>query len=155
MRGDADADAHRDARARDGDGVSDRHPDPVRDRDARAGPAPAPAGDPDRHPDAAQPSPPTPAGPPAIADFTTLPAASSCVRGRKLTIKFKKPPKGYVVKTVTVKVNAKKVATLKGKQLKKPLYLRKLPKGTFTVTVTITLTKGKGLTDRRRYTSCN
>ncbi|HEY6887878.1 MAG TPA: hypothetical protein VI300_08865, partial [Solirubrobacter sp.] len=102
----------------------------------------------------AQPSPP-PAAPSAIADFTTLPATSICIRGRKLTVKLKKPPKGYVVKTVTVKVNAKKVATLKGKQLKKPLYLRKLPTGTFTVTVTITLTKGKGLTERRRYTSCN
>ncbi|WP_211233020.1 hypothetical protein [Solirubrobacter soli] len=97
---------------------------------------------------------PTQAPPSAIADFTTLPAASKCIRGRKLTIKFKKPPKGYTVKTVTVKVNAKKVATVKGKQLKKPLYLRKLPKGTFTLTVTITLTKGKGLTEKRRYTAC-
>ena len=93
-------------------------------------------------------------GPSAIADFTTLPAASTCVKARKLTIRFKKPPKGYTVKTVTVKVNAKKVATVKGKQLKKPLYLRKLPKGTFTVTVSITLTKGKGLTEKRRYTAC-
>jgi hypothetical protein len=30
----------------------------------------------------------------------------------------------------------------------------KLPTGTFTVTVTIALTKGKGLTERRRYTTC-
>ena len=36
----------------------------------------------------------------------------------------------------------------------KPLYLRKLPKGSFTVTVSITLKKGKGLTERRRYTAC-
>ncbi len=100
---------------------------------------------------------PTPAAPApvsAIADFTTLPAASTCVRGRKLTLRFKKPPKGYVVKTVTVKVNTKKVATLKGAKLKKPFYLRKLPNGRFTVTVSITLVKGKGLTERRRYTSC-
>ncbi len=53
-----------------------------------------------------------------------------------------------------MKVNAKKVATLKAKQLKKPLYLRKLPTGTYTVTVSITLTKGKGLTEKRRYTAC-
>jgi hypothetical protein len=76
------------------------------------------------------------------------------VSGRKLTVRFKKPPKGYVVKAVTVKVNAKKVATIKGAKLKKPLYLRKLPTGTYTVTVTISLTKGKGLTERRRYTAC-
>ena len=111
-------------------------------------PSPAPTATP-------APSPPAaPAPPSAIADFTTLPAASKCVRGRKLTVKFKKPPKGYVVKTVTVKVNAKKVATVKGKKLKQPLYLRKLPKGTFTVTVSISLTKGKGLTEKRRYTAC-
>jgi hypothetical protein len=110
-------------------------------------PAPTPTPSP-------QPQSPPPAAPSAIADFTTLPAASKCVRGRKLTVKFRKPPKGYTVKAITVKVNAKKVATVKGKRLKKPLYLRRLPKGTFTVTVTITLTKGKGLTEKRRYTAC-
>jgi len=94
------------------------------------------------------------ASPSAIADFTSLPAASKCVRGRKLTVRFKKPPKGYAVKTITVRVNSKKVATIKGAKLKKPLYLRKLPKGSFTVTVSITLKKGKGLTERRRYTAC-
>jgi len=93
-------------------------------------------------------------GPSAIADFTSLPAASKCVRGRKLTVRFKKPPKGYSVKTITVRVNNKKVATIKGAKLKKPLYLRKLPNGSFTVTVSITLKKGKGLTERRRYTAC-
>ena len=93
-------------------------------------------------------------GPSAIADFTTLPAASKCVRNRKLTVRMKRPPKGYTVKTITVRVNGKRVATIKGRQLKKPLYLRKLPKGTFTVTVSIKLKKGKGLTERRRYTAC-
>ncbi len=46
------------------------------------------------------------------------------------------------------------MATIKGAKLKKPLYLRKLPNGSFTVTVSITLKKGKGLTERRRYTAC-
>ena len=82
------------------------------------------------------------------------PRRTKCVSGRKLTLRFKRPPKGYTVKTVTVKVNAKKVATLKGAKLKRPYYLRKLPRGTFTVTVSITLKKGKGLTERRRYTAC-
>jgi hypothetical protein len=94
------------------------------------------------------------ASPSAIADFTSLPAASRCVRNRKLTVRFKKPPKGYSVKTMTVRVNGKKVATIKGAKLKKPLYLRKLPKGSFTVTVSIKLKKGKGLTERRRYRAC-
>ena len=91
---------------------------------------------------------------PACTEMIDRLTASKCVRNRKLTVRMKRPPKGYTVKTVTVKVNNKRVATLKAKALKKPLYLRKLPKGTFTVTITITLTKGKGLTERRRYTAC-
>ena len=161
MRGDADADRHAHA-DRDGDPTPTRHPDADRDRH-RDGHRDR---DRDAPPAARLPAPPTPTRtrpiprpatrprPTAIADFTTLPAASKCVRDRKLTVRFKRPPKGYTVKTVTVKVNAKRVATLKGKQLKKPLYLRKLPNGTFTVTVSIKLTKGKGLTERRRYTAC-
>ena len=62
-----------------------------------------------------RPDHPTP-GPSAINDFTTLPAASKCVRNRKLTVRMKRPPKGYTVKTVTVKVNNKRVATLKAKR---------------------------------------
>ena len=71
-----------------------------------------------------------------------------------LTVRFNHPPPGYAARSVTVKVNAKRVATLKGKALQQPLYLRKLPKRAFTVTVTVTLTTGKGLTERRRYTPC-
>jgi hypothetical protein len=113
-------------------------------------PLPQPAATP---PPAPQPT-PKPAGPSAIADFTTLPKASTCIRGRKLTVRFKTPPKGYTVKAVTVKVNAKKVATVEGAKLKRPLYLRKLPTKPYTVTVSITLRKGKGLTEKRRYTPC-
>ena len=130
------------------------------DADAHAHrPTPAPTAFPLPVPSAtptATPAPPVTQEAPApkAADFTTLPAATKCVKGRKLTLRFKRPPKGYTVKTVTVKVNKKKLATLKGAKLRKPYYLRKLPRGTFTVTVSITLTKGKGLTERRRYTSC-
>ena len=48
---------------------------------------------------AASPTPTPPAAISAIADFTTLPAASRCVKGRKLTLRFKTPPKGHLVKT--------------------------------------------------------
>jgi hypothetical protein len=118
-------------------------------------PTPTPAADPLPLPPATPTATPPPiARPRAIADFTTLPAASRCVRGRKLTLRFKRPPKGYAVKAVKVRVNARKVATLKGSRLKRPYYLRKLPRGTFTVTVSITLKQGKGLTERRRYRAC-
>ena len=153
-----DPDAHPD-RDRHAHRVSDpdchTHADPHGHSDRHPVPGPAPATPPRPRPRPPAPIPlPARRAPSAIADFTTLPAASTCVRNRKLTVRFKKPPKGYVVKTVTVKVNAKQVATLKGAKLKQPLYLRKLPKRTFTVTVSIKLTKGKGLTERRRYTAC-
>ena len=129
-------------------------------------PTPAPTASPSPSPDPlpAPPSggnaPPNPqpqqttVTPSAIADFTTLPAASKCVRSRKLTVRFKKPPKGYSVKTVTVNVNAQEGRDDQGRQAQEAAYLRKLPKGSFTVTVSITLKKGKGLTERRRYTAC-
>ena len=98
-------------------------------------------------------SPAPPASSPALAAFATLPPTTKCVRG-KLTVRFKKPPAGYAVKSVTVKVNAKKVATLKGTKLNRPFYLRKLPKRRFTVAVSVALTDGKVLTQRRRYTPC-
>ena len=98
-------------------------------------------------------SPAPPASSPAPAAFTTLPPTTKCVRS-KLTVRFKKPPAGYAVKSVTVKVNAKKVATLKGTKLNRPFYLRKLPKRSFTVAVSVALTNGKVLTERRRYTPC-
>lgn len=137
-------------------------PSPVPTATATAGPSPDP--DPNPLPVSAtpaatptpqlQPQPQPPAAPRAIADFTTLPAASACVRGHKLTLTFKRPPAGYTVKAVSVKVNGKRVARLSGARLKKPYYLRKLPRGAFTVTVTITPTKGKALTERRRYKPC-
>jgi hypothetical protein len=102
------------------------------------------------------PPPPTQptAVPRAIADFTTLPKTSRCVPNRKLKVQLKRPPDGHVVKAVKVKVNRKQVAALKGKRLKQPFYVRKIPKGTFTITVSVTLANGKTLTERRRYTRC-
>jgi hypothetical protein len=86
---------------------------------------------------------------------TTSGAIGPEVRPRPQAVRLvQEAPKGYVVKTITVKVDAKKVATLKTEQPRKPLHLRKLPTGTFTITVTIKLTKGRGLTGGRRYTTC-
>ena len=79
------------------------------------------------------------------------PSASS---NRKLTLRLKRPPKGYTVKTVTVKVNGRRVATLKGSSSRSRCTCASCRTGTFTVEVAIKLKKGKGLTERRRYTAC-
>jgi hypothetical protein len=131
------------------DPVETATPDPSPDPLPVFSPSPAPAVT-----EAPPASPQPPAPPLAIADFTTLPAASKCVPNRKLRLQLKRPPAGYVVKAAKIKVNGKPVVALKGKRLKRPFYLRKIPKGKFTVTVSITLTTGKSLTERRRYTRC-
>jgi hypothetical protein len=92
---------------------------------------------------------------PAATAFVALPSASKCVRrGGKLTVRFPKPPAGQEVQAVTVKLNAKRLATLKGKTLQKPFYVRKLPKRSFSITVSVSLRSGQVVTGRRRYTVC-
>ena len=108
-----------------------------------------------RRPPSGPPDDPAARRPRAIADFTTLPAASKCVSGRKLTLRFKRPPKGYTVKTVTVKVNAQAAwRRSRAPSSRSRSTCASCRRGTFTVTVSIKLTKGKGLTERRRYTAC-
>ena len=118
----ADGNGHRDRgpdRHADGDGHRDRGPDRHGHRYRRGDVGPNPLPSPlDREPGTARLL-------AVLAAFATLPPTTKRVRG-KLTVRFKKPPAGYAVKSVTVKVNAKKVATLKGTKLNRPFYLRRL-----------------------------
>ena len=136
-------------------------PTPIADRqrDARArrrDPLPPARARPDRNADARPPR-PAPARR-TVARSPTSPrsrAASKCVRGRKLTVRFKKPPKGYVGQDGHGQGQRQEGRDGQGQgSSRSRCTCASCPKGTFTVTVTITLTKGKGLTERRRYTAC-
>ena len=92
---------------------------------------------------------------PKAADFTTLPAASKCVKRPQAHAPLQAPAQGLHGQDRHREGQHEEAgARSRGPSSSGRYYLRKLPRGTFTVTVSITLTKGKGLTERRRYTSC-
>jgi hypothetical protein len=68
---------------------------------------------------------PTPTLPVALADALGMPAATSCVKGGKLKLRLKAPAGAKVV-AVTVKVNGKTKARLKGAKAARPVTLRGL-----------------------------
>ena len=115
-----------------------------------AAPTPAP-------PPAPAPT-PVPAKPvlaplPKVAAVIVQPSAKQCVSRRNFRIRLKQP-KGFTLKSATVSLNGKRVATRSGKRVTAPVDLRGLPKGRFTVKIAVTLTDGRKITSSRRYKTC-
>ena len=112
-------------------------------------PAPTPA------PAPAAVTPPVKLAPPLpkVAAVIVQPSARQCVSRRNFRIRLKQP-KGLALKSATVSVNGKRVATRSGKRVTAPVDLRGLPKGRFTVKIAVTLTDGRKLTSTRRYRTC-
>ena len=82
-----------------------------------------------------------------------LPSAKQCVSRRNFRIRLKQP-RGLTLKSATVSVDGKRVATRSGKRVTAPVDLRGLPKGRFTVKITVTLTDGRKVTSTRKYRTC-
>lgn len=97
-------------------------------------------------------TPTTPAPPVAIADALGMPAATSCVKSGKLTLRVKAPA-GAKVLTAIVKVNGKVKAKLKGAKAAKPVTLKKL-KGTTKLSVTIKASDKRTYSASRTYKAC-
>ena len=91
---------------------------------------------------------------PAFAQLVSLPSTRSCVSRRNFRIRVR-TPKNVKIASVTVLLNAKKIAVHTGKRLTAPIDLRKLPKGRFTVKVQIKLADGRFVSDSRRYRTCS
>jgi uncharacterized delta-60 repeat protein len=134
---------------------------------APSGPAPQPKPEPE--PTAAPPAPPAPAQqvrgavqqspapaaqvPVEIAEVVSFPSAKRCVSRRKFRIRLRER-KGITTVQATVHVNGKQVKVVRGKRLRAPVDLRKLPKGRFTVKIALTLEDGRTLTGTRKYRTC-
>ena len=88
----------------------------------------------------------------SIADQLGLPAAKSCVKGRKLKLKLKAPA-GTRIVSATVKVNGRTKARLKGAKTRKPVNLKKLRKTT-KLKLTVRLSNGKTYKVSRTYRAC-
>lgn len=83
-----------------------------------------------------------------------VPVNSSCLKRNSLKIKLRNP-KYDPLREVVVKVNGKKVKTVKGtEKLTKPIVLKNLPDGTFKVSVIATTVLDERLKGHRNYTSC-
>ena len=101
----------------------------------------------------ATPATPTaPAPPLAIADALGMPAATSCVKRGKLTLRVKAPAGAKVVSAI-VKVNGKVKAKLKGKKAAKPVTLKKLKKTT-KLAVTVKASDKRTYSASRTYKPC-
>ena len=113
-------------------------------------PAPAPAPSPAPTP---APAKPALATLPKVASVIVQPSAKQCVSRRNFRIRLKQP-KGFTLKSATVSVDGRRVATRSGRRVTAPVDLRGLPKGRFTVKIAVTLTDGRKVTSSRRYRTC-
>ncbi len=116
---------------------------------------PAPAGGPPPPPPPA-PAPATPAAKPAAVRFTslaTLPSTKRCVSRRQFRIRLR-VPKGVGVTSAEVRVNGKRVKTVKRARFTAPVDLRNLPKGPVKVNIRVRLADGRTITGTRTYRTC-
>jgi hypothetical protein len=83
----------------------------------------------------------------------TLPSTKRCVSRRKFRIRLRHPS-GTRIKSATVKLGGRTVATRRGSRVTAPVDLRGLPKGTVKLSLTITLADGRKVSGTRRYRTC-
>ena len=124
---------------------ADAPPTPTPVATASATPSPTPAPQPIPQPK------PTASSAPALGDFVQVPKRKGCASSIRLKLKG---PRDFPVKTIVVKLNGKRKATLTGKKLTKPLTLGHLPKRAFTVSFEITLRNGKVVKGKQRFPAC-
>jgi hypothetical protein len=115
-----------------------------------ATPQPAPTATPE--PTTAEPD----TGAVAADEVLNLPDARRCVSRRKFKIHLRKP-RGFVLRTLVVKVNKKTKIRLRGakaRRAKATLNLRGLPAGKVKVKIVATSTKGAKIVSKRTYRTC-
>ncbi len=80
-------------------------------------------------------------------------AVKPCTSVRKFTIRIRQR-RGGKIRSATVLVNGKLVATVRGKRITAPVDLTGLPTGRFTVQITAVTTTGKKVSGVRQYFTC-
>jgi hypothetical protein len=79
--------------------------------------------------------------------------AKSCVRSRRLTVRFR-APKGVRVTRARLYIGKKRVRTVSGRALRRRVTLTKLPTRAFTLIIRARTSKGRSIVVRRRYKAC-
>jgi hypothetical protein len=91
---------------------------------------------------------------PGVAGGVVLPPTNACVSQSSLKIALRNP-KYDPLKEVVIRVNGKKVLTIRGvKHLRKGIILKKLPSGTYKVSVLAVTVLNQRLTGSSTYHSC-
>lgn len=99
---------------------------------------------------------PTPAAKPAAVTFSSLvrlPSAKRCLSRRAFRIRLR-VPKGVSVASAEVRVNGRRVKSIRRSRITAPVDLRSLPAGRFSVTIRIKLADGRTISGTRRYRTC-
>jgi sugar lactone lactonase YvrE len=87
------------------------------------------------------------------ADVIRLRSASACLMRRRLTIRLVRFA-GVKYKSAVVRVNGRKVRTLRGRALRRPVVLKRLTGRRIKVKVAVTTSKGRKYSLTRRYRVC-
>jgi hypothetical protein len=82
-----------------------------------------------------------------------LPSAKQCVSHRRFTIHIRKLP-GITWVSAIVKINGKRVKTVKRAQITALISLVGLPKGSFVLSITAKASNGRTVTGTRTYHTC-
>lgn len=90
---------------------------------------------------------------PAITTVAKLPSTKRCASRRKFRIRLRSP-KGTKIKSATVTVRGRTVATRKGRRVTAPIDLRGLPKGRVKVSIRVVLRNGEVVRGSRTYRTC-
>jgi hypothetical protein len=95
----------------------------------------------------------TPPAGPGFDRLVTLPSAKRCAKAKSFKVKVRKA--SDPVTALELRVNGKKVLTVKGSKLKKAIKVRKLPrKKKFSVQVTVKTKSGYRTAGQRNYKGC-
>ncbi|HEX2084228.1 MAG TPA: hypothetical protein VHF89_00975 [Solirubrobacteraceae bacterium] len=114
----------------------------------QAGPPPPP----DNNPPSNQPSGPLP---PAFGPGGVVSAPSNrvCRSRRNFKIRLRNPP-GTTIVAAVVRVNGRRVRTVRNVRVTARVDLRGLPRGRYTVSITILLDDGRTIRGKRKYRTC-
>lgn len=92
-------------------------------------------------------------GRPAIK-AASLPARGSCVSRRGFVIRLARVRRPDRLRSATVTVNGKRVKIVRGRGLRRPITLSRLPRGTFRVVVTVRTVRHRTRRSARTYRAC-
>jgi hypothetical protein len=97
--------------------------------------------------------PPTTTTPPTARQVIRLPSNRRCVSRRRFRVRLREP-NGLQIARAVVRVNGKRVKTVRGARITAFIDLRGLPKGRVRVRIVVTTSTGRKLRATRTYRTC-